>query len=67
MRFVFHTFSFNSTSRVIENVKEGQLVHLTVDRNQGLYGTVRVDWSCGTAARDDLTPWSGTLVFAEVC
>ena len=65
MYFIY--FSFNATSRVIANVMEGQSVRLTVERSQGLYGTVRVDWSCGNVARNDLTPWFGTLLFAEVC
>ena len=62
----FASYSFNSASRIITNVMEGQSVRLLVDRKQGLHGTVRVDWSCGNAASSDLTPWAGTLVFAEV-
>lgn len=58
---------FNQASRVINGIAEGQTIHLTVDRMQGRYRSVRVDWSCGSQSQNDLNPWNGQLVFAEVC
>ena len=60
-------FRFNQASRVLNGIAEGQTVHLTVDRRQGSYRSVRVNWNCGSQSQNDFSPWNGQLVFAEVC
>ena len=52
---------------MLNGIAEGQTVHLTVDRSQGSYRSVRVNWNCGSQSQNDFSPWNGQLVFAEVC